>query len=124
MDHEAKHTHLGSTSLVQLNGTLLELGLFIKGVPAKVKGTIAEVTREFSSSNVLHDKKFQETNKGQDLKGTGNRDGKGGSPAITKVGELGARVVNVTREVDASLVDKVANNTKHCGVLQGDKRGV
>jgi hypothetical protein len=36
VDHKGKDSHLGGTALVELDGTLLELGLLIKGVPAEV----------------------------------------------------------------------------------------
>ena len=101
VDHKGQHTHLGGTALVELDGTLGELGLFIKGVPAEVQGSVAEVTNEFSASDVLHDGEFQEANKGQNLEGTGNRDGEGSIPARSEVGELGAGVVNVSGKVDA-----------------------
>jgi hypothetical protein len=39
VDHEAEESHLGGTSLVQLNGTLGNLGLFIELLPAKVDET-------------------------------------------------------------------------------------
>ena len=81
--------------------------------PAKVDGSVSEVTREFSSGNVLHDANLKEANKGKNLQSTSDRDGGRGSPARSEVGELGSRVVNITREVDAGLVDQEANNGKH-----------
>jgi hypothetical protein len=122
MDHECEETHLGSTSLVQLNGTLGHLGFSIEGVPAEVKGTIAEVTNMLVSGSwdVLHYGKFQEANEGQHLEGTGNGDSEGGIPAISKVGELGARVVNVTWKVDSSSIDEVSNNSKHANAAMLD----
>ena len=115
MDHESKKTHLGSSALVQFNGTLLQLGLSREGVPAEVKGTIAEVTDVFVSSSwdVFHDSEFQETNEGQNLEGTSNRDGERRIPAVSKIGELGSRVVNVTGQVDSGSIDEVSNNSKH-----------
>jgi hypothetical protein len=122
MNHESEKTHLGGAALVQFNGTLGELGISIEGVPAEVKGSVAEVTNVFVSSSwdVLHDGKFQEANEGQNLEGTGNRDGEGGIPAVSKVGELGARVVNVTWKVDSSSIDKVSNNSKHADAAMLD----
>ena len=113
MDHKGEHTHLGGTALVQFNGTLLKLGLFIEGVPAEVKGVVTEVTWEFSSGDVLHDGKLQETDEGENLKGSGNRDGGGSIPARSKIRELGSGVVDVSWKVDSGLVDKVSDNTKH-----------
>jgi hypothetical protein len=115
VDHEGEHSHLGGTALVQFHGTLLQLGLIIKGIPTKVQGAVAEVADVFVARafNVLHDGEFQKANKGGDLQGTSDRDGEGGIPSVAKVRELGARVVNVTRQVDAGGVDEVANNTEH-----------
>eukprot|EP00957_Ditylum_brightwellii_P211111 15365768-Ditylum_brightwellii.AAC.1 len=39
VNHKSKNTNLGSTAVVELNCTLGELGLLVKGVPAKVKST-------------------------------------------------------------------------------------
>ena len=44
VDHKGQHTHLGSTSLVQLDGTLLELGFLIEGVPAEVDESVSVVS--------------------------------------------------------------------------------
>ena len=121
VDHESKKTHLGGTALVELNGTLLQLGLLIEGVPAEVKGAIAEVTRELGfSGNVLHDTKFKEANEGEDLQSTGNGDGSRRGPARSEVRELGSSVINVTREVDTGLVDQVSDNTKHANAAMLD----
>ena len=53
VDHKTEETHLGGTAVVELDGTLLELGFFVKRVPAKVEVSVSEVTREFSSGDVL-----------------------------------------------------------------------
>jgi len=75
VNHKSKDTHHSGTSVIQLNGTLGELGLFIEGVPAEVKGAVTEVTNVFISSslNVLHDTKLKESNEGKDLEGSGYR---------------------------------------------------
>merc|ERR1719203_1230014 len=49
--HKRKDSHLCGTALVQLNGTLLQLGLLIEGIPSEVEGVIAEVTDELSSGD-------------------------------------------------------------------------
>ena len=36
VNHKSEDSHHGGTSVVQFNTTLLELGFFIKGVPAEV----------------------------------------------------------------------------------------
>mmetsp|Transcript_12199 Transcript_12199/g.26569 ORF Transcript_12199/g.26569 Transcript_12199/m.26569 type:complete len:220 (-) Transcript_12199:34-693(-) len=48
--HESKNTHLGRTSLVQFNGTLLHLLGISQLVPSKVKSTITEVSLELSGA--------------------------------------------------------------------------
>ena len=53
VNHKSEDTHLGGTAVVELDGTLLELGFIIKRVPAKVEVSVSEVTREFSSGDVL-----------------------------------------------------------------------
>ena len=46
--HEAKDAHHGGTAVVELNGTLAELGVLAEGVPAEVEGAIAEISGELS----------------------------------------------------------------------------
>mmetsp|Transcript_11605 Transcript_11605/g.24199 ORF Transcript_11605/g.24199 Transcript_11605/m.24199 type:complete len:205 (-) Transcript_11605:195-809(-) len=105
MNHEAKDAHHGSTAIVQLNGTLGQLGLLIKSVPTKVKGTIAEVTGELAlSSHILHDGKLQDANKGNNLQESSLGDGvraRDGSPAIGEGIKGVSSVVNVSGQVDA-----------------------
>ena len=48
--HEAKDAHHGSTAVVELNGTLAELGLLGEGVPAEVESAVAEISGELSLS--------------------------------------------------------------------------
>merc|ERR1719296_458907 len=113
MDHESKDTHHGSTAVVQLNSTLLELGLFIKCVPAEVDGTVTEVTNMLvaSSLDVLHDAKFKGANEGKKLGEASGGDGVSAEEGGSAVGE-GIEgvpgVVNVATEVDASAGDDVA----------------
>mmetsp|Transcript_45927 Transcript_45927/g.85399 ORF Transcript_45927/g.85399 Transcript_45927/m.85399 type:complete len:226 (+) Transcript_45927:126-803(+) len=107
MDHEAKDAHHGSTAVVELDGTLGELCLLVKGVPAEVKGAVAEVTRELSGlgtvGRVLHHKQLQEPNEGKNLEHASLRDG---AVAEDSGDAVGVRVkgvaghVNVAREVD------------------------
>mmetsp|Transcript_11608 Transcript_11608/g.24211 ORF Transcript_11608/g.24211 Transcript_11608/m.24211 type:complete len:205 (-) Transcript_11608:195-809(-) len=116
MNHEAKDAHHGSTAIVQLNGTLGQLGLLIKSVPAKVKGAIAEITGELRlSRHILHHSKLQEAHKQEDLDearlgdGVGARDG---SPAVGNGVEGGARVVDVSGKVDAVTGHDLAKEGK------------
>jgi hypothetical protein len=113
VDHKSQHTHLGGTSLVQLNGTLGKLGLLVERVPSKVEGVVAEVTNELSSGDVFHDGKLQGTNEKEDLKGSGNGDGGRGIPSVTKIRELGSVVRDISGKVDTGGVDQVSDNTKH-----------
>jgi hypothetical protein len=115
VDHESEHTHLGSPALVQFHSTLLQLGFCIKRIPTKVNRAVAEIADVFIAGafNVFHDTEFQKANKGGNLQGTSDRDSERGIPSVAKVGKLGARVVNVTRQVNASGVDKVTNDTEH-----------
>ena len=48
--HKAKDAHHGSTAVVELNGTLAELGLLGEGVPAEVESAVAEISGELSLS--------------------------------------------------------------------------
>ena len=103
VNHEAEDTHHGGTSVVQFNSTLGELGFFVKSVPAKVKGSVTEVTREVTRGGtigrVLHDSQFKETNKGKDLEGTSRRDGIRAKDGCNTVG---VGVKGVTRKVNVS----------------------
>mmetsp|Transcript_13043 Transcript_13043/g.18682 ORF Transcript_13043/g.18682 Transcript_13043/m.18682 type:complete len:218 (+) Transcript_13043:132-785(+) len=103
VNHKSKNSHHSGTSVVQLNGTLGKLGLFIKGVPAEVKGAVTEVTNVFISSslNVLHDSKLKESNEGKDLEGSSNRNLKGASPSFSDISEGGSGVVNVSWKTDS-----------------------
>mmetsp|Transcript_11532 Transcript_11532/g.16695 ORF Transcript_11532/g.16695 Transcript_11532/m.16695 type:complete len:123 (+) Transcript_11532:93-461(+) len=83
MNHKSKDSKLGGTSIVKLNGSLLQLGLLIEGVPSKVEGSITEVTDEFTlSGNILHDKELEEANEGNDLEKTGFGHGSNSGPSI------------------------------------------
>mmetsp|Transcript_15082 Transcript_15082/g.20537 ORF Transcript_15082/g.20537 Transcript_15082/m.20537 type:complete len:205 (-) Transcript_15082:154-768(-) len=119
--HEPKDSKLGRTSVVKLNSTLGELGLLIKGVPSKVKGTITEITREITGlstvGRVLHDEKLKEANEGNNLKKTSLGDGiraeKGGS--TIRVGVEGVTgEVDVSRKVDSGAGDNLAKEGKLC----------
>ena len=48
--HKAKDSHLGGTSIVQFNGSLLGLPFIGLSVPSKVQESVTEVTREGGSS--------------------------------------------------------------------------
>mmetsp|Transcript_11606 Transcript_11606/g.24202 ORF Transcript_11606/g.24202 Transcript_11606/m.24202 type:complete len:236 (-) Transcript_11606:63-770(-) len=116
MNHEAKDAHHGSTAIVQLNGTLGQLGLLIKSVPAKVKGTVAEVTRELSlSGHILHHEELKKTNEEDDLAkaslGDGIRAEDSGKAIRVRVKGVSAEV-NVSGKVDAGTGDNLAEEGK------------
>jgi hypothetical protein len=113
VDHKGKDSHHGGTALVELNGTLLHLGLLIKGVPSVVNGVVTEVTDEFSSGDVLHDGKLKGANESNNLGDSGSRDGVEGGETIGDIGKGKARVVNVSGETDSSLGDEVSNDGEH-----------
>jgi hypothetical protein len=123
VDHEAKKTHLGGTALVELDGTLLELGLFIKGVPAKVDGTVAEVTREFGSATVVTHDEFQRQDEGKDLTDSLLGDGSQCGSARGDIAERKTRVVDIAWQTDTSVRSKEASDGKHgdSAVLQLNK---
>ena len=122
VNHQGKDTHLGGTSVVKFDSTLLKLGGIIKSVPAKVDGAVTEVTNEFSASDVLHDRNFEKTNEGNDLGKSSSRDGLEGSKSVGDGGKAGAGVVNVSWKTDATFGSKVTGNGKHgnTAVLQLD----
>jgi hypothetical protein len=73
----------------------------IEGVPSEVEGVVTEVTNEFSSGNVLHDGKFQETNEGNNLRNTSSGDGVEGGETVGDIREGEAGVVNVSGQSDS-----------------------
>jgi len=112
MNHKSENTHHGGTAVVKLDGTLGKLGLFIEGVPAKVKGSVTEVTNEFTSSDILHYKELKETNKGEDLGNTSIGHGLNSGPSIGDRVEGSSIIRDVSREVDTSTSDDVSKESK------------
>ena len=115
MDHESKNTHHSGTTLVELNGTLLELLLLAEGGPAEIDGTIAKVTHKFSSGDVLHHEKLKETNEGNNLSKASSRNGVGsvdGGPAVGEGVEGVSSIVNVSGKVDSGTSDDVTKESK------------
>jgi hypothetical protein len=113
VDHKGKDTHLGGTSLVELDGTLLELGLFVEGIPAEVDVVVTEVTNKFSSGDVLHDSNLQKADESDDLGNTSLGDGGQCGESVGDGRKSVARVVNVSRKTDSGLLNKVPSNGKH-----------
>jgi len=114
VDHQCQETHLGGTAVVELDGTLGELGGFVERVPAEVNESVTEVTGELGlARNVLHDSQLEESDEGNDLADTGTTDGGEGTEAVGDSGEVKAGVVDGTRETDSCLLDEVSEHTKH-----------
>jgi hypothetical protein len=102
MYHKSKNSHHGGTSIVELDGTLGELGLLIKGVPAEVKGSVTEVTNELTlASYVLHDSKLKGSYEGYNLEKSSLWDGSYGGPAVRDGVEGGSGGVDVSWKVDS-----------------------
>ncbi|KAL7524882.1 hypothetical protein ACHAXR_000755 [Thalassiosira sp. AJA248-18] len=115
--HKSKNTHHGGTSVVQLNSTLLELGLFVELVPSTLEGSVTKISGELvsESSHVLHDGNFQQTNEGEDLNSSLDRDGVGavdGGPAVGVGVEGMSSGVDVSSEVASSTGDDVTQESK------------
>jgi hypothetical protein len=114
VDHQGKDAHLCSTALIKLDGVLLELGVLIESVPAKINESIAEVTDKIVlTSGILHEEELEGANEGDDLCKAGCGNGSERIEAGGNVGELKAGVANITRETDSGLSDKVSNDGKH-----------
>jgi hypothetical protein len=114
VDHKGKDSHLGGTALVELDGTLGELGLLIEGVPAEVDGSVTEVSREFGfTGDVLHDRGFEDSNKEEELDKSSSRDLLEGGETVGDGRKGLSGVVDGSRKTDASFLDKVSNNGEH-----------
>jgi hypothetical protein len=113
VDHQGKDTHLCGAALVQFNGTLLQLGFGIEGVPAEINESVAEVTHEFSSGDVLHDSQFQEANEGNDLGNTSGGDGGQGTETTWDIGKGLSGEVDQTGKADSGFGGQVTNDGKH-----------
>ena len=117
VDHKSEDTKHGSTAIVQLNSTLLQLGLFIKVIPAEVNVSVTEVSNVFvsSSGNITHEGNLQQTDEGDDLalslEGDGIRADKSGNTVGEGV-EGVSGVVNVSGEVDSGTGNDLAKEGK------------
>jgi len=117
VDHKSEDTEHGSTAVVQLNSTLLKLGLFIKVIPAEVDVSVTEVTNVFisSSGNITHEGNLQQSDEGDDLalslEGDGIRSDQGGNTVGEGV-EGVSGVVDVSGEVDSGTGDDLAKEGK------------
>ena len=113
VDHKSKNSHHGGTSVVELDGTLGKLGLFIEGVPSEVKSSVAEVTRELAlSGNILHYEKLKSSNEGNNLQKSSLGDGVDGGPTVGDGVEAGSRVVNVSGKLDSVTGHDLSKESK------------
>ena len=109
VNHKAEDAHHGGPTIVELDGTLLELPCVGLLVPAKVEGAIAEVAGELPRSSsvggILHDEELEEANEGDHLEeallgdGIGTEEG-GDTVGVGVKGMAG--VVDIAGKVDAS----------------------
>jgi hypothetical protein len=117
VDHKSEDSHLGGTSVVEFDGSLGKLGLFIKRVPSEVNVSVAEVTNELVSCSwdILHEGALKDSNKGDDLHKSSGGDGIGSDDGGDTVGVRGegvTRVVNVSRKVDSGAGDDLSEEGK------------
>jgi hypothetical protein len=113
--HKSEDSQLGGTSVVELDGTLGHLGLFVEGVPSEVNSVVTEVTDEVSSGDVLHDSKLKGTNEGDNLEKSGRWDGiraGDGGVSIREGCEGVTGHVNVTWKVDSGTGGDLSEECK------------
>ena len=102
MDHKSKNSHHSSTSLVQLNSTLLELGLLVAPLRKSPANPL--------SSNIFHDENLNETTEGNNLSQSSSGDGVGSvnsGPSVGEGVEGVSSVVNVSGKVESGTGDDV-----------------
>jgi hypothetical protein len=117
VDHESKDAKHGGTAVVELDGTLGELGLLIKVIPAEVDVSVAEVANVLVSSfrHITHEADLQQPDEGDDLtlalegNGVGANEG-GNAVGVTVKGITG--VVDVSRKVEPSASHDLAQKGK------------
>ncbi len=118
VDHEAKDSHHGSTSVVQFNTALLKLGFLGELVPSVVNVSVSEVTNELvsGSGDVLHDGEFEDGDQGNDLGKSSLRNGIrsfNGTPSVGDGGEEGSLLVDGSREEDSGTGGDLAQEGQH-----------
>jgi len=99
VDHKSEDTHHSGTAVVELDGTLLELGLLVKAIPAEVDVAVTEVTNELVAGtwDGLHERALEDANERNDLHNTGSGD-------VVRA-EDGGDTVGVGVEAVSSVVD-------------------
>mmetsp|Transcript_23153 Transcript_23153/g.53162 ORF Transcript_23153/g.53162 Transcript_23153/m.53162 type:complete len:285 (+) Transcript_23153:90-944(+) len=118
VDHKSKDTEHGGTAVVELDGTLLELGLLVKLIPAEVDVAVAEVSDELvsGSRNITHEAALEEANKGDDLNEASGRDGVRADEGGDTVGERVegvSGVVDVSAKVESATGGDLSKEGKH-----------
>jgi hypothetical protein len=117
VDHKSEDSEHSGTSVVELDGTLLKLGLFIKVIPAEVDVSVTEISNVFisGSGNITHEGNLQQTDEGDDLalslEGDGIRSDQGGNTVGEGV-EGVSSVVDVSGEVDSGTGDDLSKEGK------------
>ncbi len=116
MNHKAEDSQHGGTSVVELDGTLLQLGLLREGVPSEVNFSVAEISREFTlSGDILHDEQFKESNEGDNLVNSSSGDtiGTDGSPSVRERVEAVSGLIDGSRKVESGTGDDVSEESQH-----------
>ena len=117
MNHKSKDSHHGGTSVVQLNGTLGELGLLIELIPSEVNVSVTEVTNVLvsGSGNITHEGTLKDSDEGDDLdkssSGDGVRSEKGGNTVGERVEGISS-IVDGSRKVDSGTGDNLSKEGK------------
>ena len=117
VDHKAEDTQHSGTAVVELDGTLGELGLLIKVVPAEVNVSVTEVTNVLvsGSGNITHEAALQPADEADDLALSVEGDGIGSDEGGNTVGE-GVEgvsgVVDVSGKVESGTGDDLSEEGK------------
>jgi len=118
VDHKSEDSHHGGTAVVELDGTLLELGLLVEVIPAEVNVSVTEVTNELvsSSGDITHEGALENSNESDDLDKSGSGDGVGSEKSGNTVGEGiegVSGVVDRSGEVDSGTGHDLSKEGEH-----------
>ena len=118
VNHKSKDAHHSGTAVVKLDTSLEELLLLVERVPSEVDPSVAEVTDELVSSslNVLHEEELHQSNQGEDLGESLNRDGVGaenGGKTVREVLALVSGKVNLVVPVETGTGEDISEEGKH-----------
>ena len=117
MYHKSKNSHHSRTSVVQLNSTLLKLGLLVELVPGALEGSVTKISGELvsESRHILHDGDFEQADEREDLNEALGGDGIGAEDGGKTVGvgvECVAVVINISAEMSTGACDDVTQESK------------